>query len=108
MQKTKEVVFYLDRNKKNHVADWLNKLNNKAKARISIRLDRLEYGVYGDRKSLANQLYELRFFFDNGYRVYFAEDTDNVIRLLCAGSKDTQRKDVKLALSLLKELKNEV
>jgi putative addiction module killer protein len=108
MQKTKEVVFYLDRNKKNHVADWLNKLDNKAKARISIRLDRLEYGVYGDRKSLSKGLYELRFFFDNGYRVYFAEDNDNVIRLLCAGSKDTQRKDVKLAVSLLKELKNEV
>lgn len=108
MQKTKEVVFYLDRNKNNHVTDWLNKLNNKAKARISIRLDRLEYGFYGDRKSLAKGLYELRFFFDNGYRVYFAEDNDNIIRLLCAGSKDTQRKDVKLAISLLKELKNEV
>lgn len=108
MQKTKEVVFYLDKNKKNHVADWLNKLDNKAKARISIRLDRLEYGAYGDRKSLAKGLYELRFFFDNGYRIYFAEDNDNIIRLLYAGSKDTQRKDVKFAISLLKELKSEV
>ena len=108
MQKTKEVVFYLDRNKKNHVADWLNKLDNKAKARISIRLDRLEYGVYGDRKSLAKGLYELRFFFDNGYRIYFNEYNDNIIRLFCAGSKDTQKKDVKLAVSLLKELKSEV
>jgi putative addiction module killer protein len=108
MQKTKEVVFYLDRNKKNHVANWLNKLDNKTKARISIRLDRLEYGVYGDRKSLVKELYELRFFFDNGYRLYFAEDNDNIIRLLCAGSKDTQRKDIKLAVSLLKELKSEV
>jgi len=108
MQKTKEVVFYLDRNKKNHVADWLNKLDNKAKARISIRLDRLEYGVYGDRKSLAKGLYELRFFFDNGYRIYFNEYNDNIISLFCAGSKDTQKKDVKLAVSLLKELKSEV
>lgn len=105
MEKKKEVVFYLDRNKNNHVANWLNKLNNKAKARISIRLDRLEYGFYGDYKSLANQLYELRFFFDKGYRIYFTEHNDNIIILLCAGNKDTQRKDVKLAVSLLKELK---
>lgn len=108
MQKTKRLIFHLDKNNKNHVADWLIKLDEKTRARINIRLTRLEYGFYGDHKSLANRLYELRFFFAKGYRIYFTENNDDIIILLCAGSKDTQRKDIKLAMYLLKELKSEV
>jgi putative addiction module killer protein len=108
MQKIKEVRFFVDKNQKNYVADWLNNLDLKTKARINLRLVRLQYGAYGDYKSLGNKLYELRFFFASGYRVYFTEHDNKIIIILCAGDKDTQKKDIKLAKDLLTELKIEV
>lgn len=108
MQKIKEVKFFVDKNQKNHVANWLNKLDVKTRSRINLRLVRLEYGSYGDYKSLANKLYELRFFFANGYRIYFTEHNNKIIILLCAGVKDTQKKDIKLAKDLLEEFKSKV
>ena len=87
---------------------WLNKLDVQTRSRINLRLVRLEYGSYGDCKSLGNKLYELRFFFAKGYRIYFVEDNKKIIVLLCGGNKDTQKKDIKLARDLLEEYKREV
>jgi putative addiction module killer protein len=108
MQKIKRIKFFIDKNQKNYVASWLNKLDVKTRSRIHLRLVRLEHGAYGDYKSLGNQLYELRFFFAKGYRIYFTEYNNKIIILLCAGNKDNQKRDIKLAKSLLKELRNEV
>jgi len=108
MQKIKEVQFFVGNNQKNHVASWLNKLDVKTRSRINLRLVRLEYGAYGDYKSLGNKLFELRFFFAKGYRVYFTEHDNKIIILLCAGNKDTQNKDIALARDLLEEFKSEV
>ena len=107
MQKIKEVLFFIDKNQKNYVLTWLSKLDAKTRSRINLRLARLEYGSYGDYKSLGNKLYELRFFFANGYRIYFTEHNNKIIIMLCAGTKDTQKKDIKLAKDLLEEFKNE-
>ncbi len=108
MQKIKEVKFFVSNNQKNHIASWLNKLDIKTRSRINLRLLRLEYGAYGDYKSLGDKLFELRFFFANGYRVYFTEHDNKVIILLCAGNKDTQNKDIALARNLLEEFKSGV
>ena len=62
MEKTKEVKLFVDKNGKNYVRGWLEKLDSKTRARINLRIVRLEYGAYGDYKSLGNKLYELRFF----------------------------------------------
>jgi len=107
MQKIKEVRFFVDKNEKNRTTNWLNKLDVQTRARINLRLARLEYGSYGDYKSLGNKLYELRFFFASGYRIYFTEQNNKIIIILCAGSKDTQKKDIKLAKDLLEEFKSE-
>ncbi|WPY01602.1 Type II toxin-antitoxin system RelE/ParE family toxin (plasmid) [Candidatus Trichorickettsia mobilis] len=108
MQKIKEVKFFVSNNQKNHIASWLNKLDVKTRSRINLRLVRLEYGAYGDYKSLGDKLFELRFFFANGYRVYFTEHGNKVIILLCAGNKDSQNKDIVLARNLLEEFKSGV
>jgi putative addiction module killer protein len=57
----------------------------------------------GDCKYLQSGVYELRFFFGSGYRVYFAEDKQTIILLLTAGSKATQRKDIVTAISYWQE-----
>ena len=75
--------------------DWLNCLRDPAtRRRILRRLLRLEQGHYGDVKSVGGSVRELRFFFGAGYRVYFAEDGDTIVVLLCGGDKSSQRQDI--------------
>lgn len=75
--------------------DWLNNLRDSStRRRILRRMRRLEHGHYGDAKSVGGGVRELRFFFGAGYRVYFAEDGDTIIVLLCGGDKSNQRRDI--------------
>jgi putative addiction module killer protein len=40
---------------------------------------------------------ELRMFFGPGYRVYFGENGDDIVILLCGGDKSSQEKDIQQA-----------
>lgn len=74
---------------------WLNSLKDiQAKAKIRIRLDRLSLGNLGDCKSVGNGVYELRIDYGPGYRVYFGQDGDVIIILLCGGDKHSQQADI--------------
>lgn len=69
-----------------------------------------EFGHFGDCKMVANPVCELRFFFGAGYRVYYIQDGEQIIVLLCGGDKDSQENDIKTASALAKaylELQNE-
>lgn len=86
--------------------EWLNKLKDPTtRLRIRRRLDRVEQGNFGDCESVGDGVSELRLFFGSGYRIYFAEWDDEIIILLCAGDKSSQKKDIKLAKSYWQELK---
>lgn len=51
---------------------WFNKLIDKrAKAKILIRLKRIELGNFGDCKSLGEGVYELRIPEGQAYRIYY-------------------------------------
>ena len=77
---------------------WLAKLkDHRAKARILIRLKRMETGHFGDVKSLGKGLYELRVTEGQAYRVYYGWAGKEIVLLLCAGNKATQSKDIKQA-----------
>ena len=85
---------------------WLNKLKDSVtRLRIRHRLDRLELGNLGDCQSVGDGVFELRLFFGSGYRIYFAEQDETIVILLCAGDKSTQKKDIKIAKSYWQELK---
>ena len=73
------------------------------RARIERRIERMEQGHYGDYKAVGKGVYELRFFFGAGYRVYFAEDGDTVVLLLHGGGKSSQRRDIKIAQAYWQE-----
>jgi putative addiction module killer protein len=78
--------------------DWLDGLRDAmGRARIRVRLDRLEQGNLGDCKSLGDGVSELRIDCGPGYRVYFAEDGPVIVLLLIGGDKGTQAKDIKTA-----------
>ncbi len=68
--------------------DWLDGLRDAmSRARIRVRLDRIEQGNLGDCKSVGEGVMELRIDFGPGFRVYFAEDGPLIILLLIGGDK---------------------
>lgn len=79
--------------------------DERAKARISQRIDRLAMENPGDVKSVGEGISELRIDYGPGYRVYFVRD--GVIVLLCGGDKRTQSKDIERAKTLARTLKEQ-
>jgi putative addiction module killer protein len=87
---------------------WLAGLKEASvKTRILARLARVENGNFGDYKQIDNGLFELRFFFGAGLRIYYTIQDNTVIFLLTGGDKTTQIKDIKKARQLLLEQKRE-
>lgn len=77
---------------------WLNGLRDKkAKARVNVRLRRLEHGHYGDCEAVGESVSELRIFYGPGYRVYFTERFGEFVLLLAGGDKSSQNRDIKRA-----------
>lgn len=70
-----------------------------------LRLDRLKDGNFGDCKQLDEYLYELRFNFGSGYRVYYTVKDNTIILLINGGDKKSQIKDIKTAKEIIIKLK---
>ncbi|WP_183438074.1 type II toxin-antitoxin system RelE/ParE family toxin [Methylobacterium sp. R2-1] len=87
-------------------ADWLRGLrDDRAKARIALRLDRLALGHEGDSKPVGGGASELRIDYGPGYRIYFTYRERTLVILLCGGDKATQKRDIARAQSLAAALK---
>ncbi len=70
-----------------------------------MRIDKLVIGHYGDYKQSSSDLYELRCKFGSGYSIYFTEQENFIILILCAGDKSTQSKDIKKAKDIIEKIK---
>jgi len=100
----KQVIVYADPHGQEPFTEWLAALRDtKGRQRIQTRIRRLEQGLYGDCKPVGEGVSELRMFFGPGYRVYFGEDPEHVVILLCGGDKSTQDKDIEQAQAYWKE-----
>jgi len=85
-------------------ARWLSDLrDDDARARIFVRIRRLELGNPGDVKAVGAGVSELRIAYGPGYRMYFIRQGNTVVVLLCGGDKSTQRRDIALAKKMAKE-----
>ena len=85
-------------------AKWFAGLKDaRAKARIRIRIDRVELGNLGDAKFF-DGIGELRIDYGRGYRIYFVKRGNTVIVLLCGGDKSSQQRDIRRALEMAQEL----
>ena len=86
------------------LAEWLEGLRDRvAVRRVVARLDRLSLGLRGDWKSVGAGVYELRIDHGPGYRVYFGQEGDALILLLCGGAKRTQNRDIETAHAYWKD-----
>ena len=83
---------------------WLNSLtDDRAVKKIAQRVVRLGSGLFGDAKFFEG-IGELRIDHGPGYRLYFVRRGNTVVILLCGGDKSAQKKDIKRAILMAKEV----
>lgn len=85
--------------------EWLKSLRDqRAKDRIVTRLRRFELGTLGDVKPVGNGVSEARIDYGPGYRLYFVNQGDIVVVMLCGGDKRSQDRDIAAAKAMAEEL----
>lgn len=105
---TRNVLIFSDKNGYEPYTDWIDNLKDKQnQQRIKARVRRLEQGNFGDHRPVGDNVSELRFFFGSGFRVYYAEDGEKIVLLLCGGDKQSQEKDIESAKTYWKEYQND-
>lgn len=93
-----KINIYQDEDGKVPFSIWLANIRDKrARAKILIRLDRVQLGNFGDYKSVGHGVSELRISEGKGYRVYYGRKEGEIVLLLCGGDKATQQTDIQLA-----------
>lgn len=87
-----------------HFAEWLAGLKDREAVRkIAQRIVRIQAGLLGDAKFFEG-IGELRVDFGPGYRIYFVKRGDTFILLLRGGDKSSQKRDIKKAVAMVKEI----
>lgn len=86
---------------------WLVRLKDPViKNKVLNRLDRVSNGNFGDCKPLSGNLFELRFVFGAGIRIYYTIKGQQVVLLLVGGDKSSQSRDIEKAKTILKALED--
>ena len=84
---------------------WLVGLRDeRARARVLARIDRLAAGNPGDVRFVGAGVSEMRIDHGPGYRVYYIKQGLEVVILLAGGDKSSQSRDIRTALSLARNL----
>ena len=86
-------------------ARWFKKLRDRqARARVLIRVRRLQLGNPGDVGPVGEGVSELRIPYGPGYRIYFVERGAALVILLGGGDKRTQSSDIARAKELARRV----
>ena len=86
-------------------ARWFAGLRDeRARARINVRIRRLSLGNAGDVRPVGEGVSELRIDYGPGYRVYFVRQEPALVVLLAGGDKGRQLRDIATARQLARGL----
>lgn len=102
-----EIQIYVTEGEVCPFGEWFDTLEPQTQVRINARVNRLRFGNFGDCKSVGEGVYELRFMFGSGFRVYYGLAGKRIVLLLMGGSKKTQNKDIQTAQTLWKAYQDE-
>lgn len=87
---------------------WLAALkDNIGRARIALRIRSAEHGNFGDCEPVGDGVSEMRIHFGPGYRVYFTRRGEVLYLLLLGGNKSSQKRDIKRAIDMARDLGKE-
>ena len=101
-----EIRRYLTASGRDVVGEWMADLaDQRARAKIAVRLARVQAGNFGDCRALGNGVWELRVDWGPGFRIYYAMAGKFVVLLLCGGDKKTQAADIQAAIEYWKDYK---
>jgi putative addiction module killer protein len=99
-----EILRYVTASGKDVLGEWLSELpDQRARAKIAVRINRLAAGNFGDCKPLQEGVWELRIDWGPGYRVYYAMAGRTCVLLLFGGDKRKQSADIKRAIEFWKD-----
>lgn len=77
--------------------------DGRAVARVTTAVERLQMGLPGDFKSVGGGVSEIRITYGPGYRLYYTMKGNQLVILLCGGSKSSQKRDIARARKLKEE-----
>lgn len=86
-------------------AKWFESLKGIEAAKVTKALYQLEHGNFSNVKSVGEGVFEYKIDYGPGYRIYFGQDGEVLIILLCGGTKKRQSQDINKAKLLWKEYK---
>lgn len=81
---------------------WFRKLGDRfARTRLALALlEAEELGGFANVKYVGGGVYEARFYFGPGYRLYYSPRGGSVLLLLIGGDKTSQRRDIRKACAI--------
>ncbi|MBI5440668.1 MAG: type II toxin-antitoxin system RelE/ParE family toxin [Deltaproteobacteria bacterium] len=87
---------------------WLSGLRDaRGRARIVHRIVSAQHGNFGDCELVGEGVSEMRVHFGPGYRVYYTRIGGAVYWLLVGGDKSSQKRDIRRALEMARDLRKE-
>ena len=98
-----EIREYIDADGRVPFAEWFDRLDARAAARVATALVRMEQGNLSNVKGVGSGVFEFRIDSGPGYRIYFGKDGDTLIVLLGGGTKRRQQRDIETARMLWRE-----
>ncbi|MNF58784.1 MULTISPECIES: type II toxin-antitoxin system RelE/ParE family toxin [unclassified Pseudomonas] len=89
-------------------SDWLDSIKDTiGKARLLARLRAAEHGNFGDCEAVGEAVHEMRVHYGPGYRMYFTRKNKVIYLLLAGGDKSTQKRDIKRAQHMARNIGSE-
>lgn len=90
---------------------WLSQLKDRnARQRIVLKLEKLKKDrfITGDWKRIegAHGIFELRFTFGEGYRVYLSQELNQILLIIAGSSKADQRRVIRKTIRILTKWRN--
>jgi putative addiction module killer protein len=101
-----EIQEYLREDGSNPYKEWFDSLDTQAAKKIAVARSRLELGNTSNIKWLKGGIGEYKINWGPGYRIYLAQEGNQLVILFGGGTKQTQQADIETAKELYQEYKD--
>jgi len=80
---------------------WIAGIKDRStRVRLSRRVDRAQFGNFGDVRPVGSAVFEMREFFGSGWRMYYTLRGNTIVIMLAGGDKSSQSRDIAKAIEL--------